>query len=140
MLEAHGFLRRLFEVFERHQTSVDVVTTSEVSVSVTVDDTRRLDAIVAELRGFAEVVVERDLALGGVVGDRLCADPGTFVRIIGALGLIPLKLVSQAASRRNVTLVIAEPDLTDALSRLHEEFFGTRIEQPAAVGSGTTGS
>jgi aspartate kinase len=140
MLEAHGFLRRLFEVFERHQTSVDVVTTSEVSVSVTVDDTRRLDAIVAELRGFAEVVVERDLALVGVVGDRLCADPGTFVRIIGALGLIPLKLVSQAASRRNVTLVIAEPDLTDALSRLHEEFFGTRIEQPAAVGSGTTGS
>ena len=136
MLEAHGFLRRLFEVFERHQTSVDVVTTSEVSVSVTIDDTRRLAAIVRELEAFAAVVVERDLALLGVVGDRLRADPGTFVRIIGALGLIPLRLVSQAASRRNVTLVLAEADLADAVGRLHEEFFGTGAEQPAAVATG----
>src|SRR5207245_10553394 len=63
MLMAHGFLRRLFEVFERFKTAVDVVTTSEVSVSVTVDDTRRLDAIVDNLRSFAEVSREPDMGI-----------------------------------------------------------------------------
>jgi aspartate kinase len=137
MLEAHGFLRRLFEVFERHQTSVDVVTTSEVSVSVTIDDTRRLDAIARDLGEFAEVAVERDLALVGIVGDRLRADPGTFGRIIGALGRVPLKLVSQAASRRNVTLVLPDSDLAAAVSRLHDEFFGggVPVVQSAAGGA-----
>ena len=104
MLEAHGFLRRLFEVFERHQTSVDVVTTSEVSVSVTIDDRRRLPALAEALSTFADVVVEDGMALIGVVGDNLPADPRTFARIVTALGPTPLKLVSQAASRRNVTV------------------------------------
>ncbi len=80
MLMAHGFLRRLFEVFERHQTAVDVVTTSEVSVSVTVDDDRHLDAIVDALREFAEVSVERDMALLCAVGDSLRSDPALSVR------------------------------------------------------------
>jgi aspartate kinase len=124
MLEAHGFLRRLFQVFERHQTSVDVVTTSEVSVSMTVDDVRHLEAIVEDLSDFAEVVTEDRLALLGIVGDNLHADPGTFARIVGALGRVPLKLVSQAASRRNVTIVLPEAELAGALARLHEVFFG----------------
>jgi aspartate kinase len=124
MLEAHGFLRRLFEVFERHQTSVDVVTTSEVSVSVTIDDCRRLEAITRDLSAFAEVEVEQGLALIGIVGDNLQADPGTFGRIVTALGPVPLKLVSQAASRRNVTIVLAEAELAGALARLHDAFFG----------------
>src|SRR5207247_4108960 len=74
MLMAHGFLRRLFEVFERFRTAVDVVTTSEVSVSVTVDDTRRLDAIVDNLRSFADVACEPDMAIVSVVGEYLRAD------------------------------------------------------------------
>jgi aspartate kinase len=123
MLEAHGFLRRLFQVFERHQTSVDVVTTSEVSVSVTVDDVRRLDAIVEDLSDFADVVTEDGLALLGIVGDNLHASPGTFGRIVGALGSVPLKLVSQAASRRNVTIVMPETELAGAVARLHDVFF-----------------
>lgn len=132
MLEAHGFLRRLFEVFERHQTSVDVVTTSEVSVSVTVDDTRQLGPITQALSEFADVVVEDRLSLVGIVGDRLRADPATFARIVTAVGRVPLKLVSQAASRRNVTLVLPDADLPAAVARLHEEFFG----QPVARGVG----
>ncbi len=130
MLEAHGFLRRLFQVFERHQTSVDVVTTSEVSVSVTVDDVRHLAAIVEDLSDFADVVTEDGLALLGIVGDNLHADPGTFGRIVGALGGVPLKLVSQAASRRNVTIVMAETELAGAVARLHDVFFA----DAAAVG------
>jgi aspartate kinase len=123
MLMAHGFLRRLFEVFERFKTAVDVVTTSEVSVSVTVDDTRRLDAIVDNLQNFAEVNVERQMAIICAVGENLRADPSLFGRAVVALDGIPLRLVSQAASRRNVTFVLRDADVPEAMTRLHTRFF-----------------
>ncbi len=75
MLMAHGFLRRLFEVFERHHTAVDVVTTSEVSVSVTIDNRRHLDAIVADLTAFADVSISDEMALVCAVGEGLRIDP-----------------------------------------------------------------
>ena len=123
MLMAHGFLRRLFEVFERFKTSVDVVTTSEVSVSVTVDDTRRLDALVDNLRGFAEVNVEPEMAIICAVGENLRSDPTLFGRAVTALERVPLRLVSQAASRRNITFVLRDSDVPHAMMRLHEAFF-----------------
>jgi aspartate kinase len=123
MLMAHGFLRRLFEVFERSKTAVDVVTTSEVSVSVTVDDTRRLDEIVASLRAFSEVACEPNMAIVSVVGEKLLEDPALFGRAIVSLGPIPLRLVSQAASRRNITFVLRDADVTEAMTRLHDAFF-----------------
>jgi aspartate kinase len=123
MLMAHGFLRRLFEVFERFRTAVDVVTTSEVSVSVTVDDTRRLDSIVDNLRTFAAVTCEPAMAIVCAVGESLRADPSLFGRAIDALGTLPLRLVSQAASRRNVTFVIRDADVPEAMNRLHQMFF-----------------
>jgi aspartate kinase len=123
MLMAHGFLRRLFEVFERFKTAVDVVTTSEVSVSVTVDDTRRIDDIVTSLREFSEVACEPNMAIVSVVGEKLLADPALFGRAIVALGHIPLRLVSQAASRRNITFVLRDADVTEAMTRLHDAFF-----------------
>jgi aspartate kinase len=124
MLMAHGFLRRLFEVFERFRTSVDVVTTSEVSVSVTVDNTRRLDDIVRNLRNFADVACEPDMAIVCAVGENLRADPALFARAITSLDRIPLRLVSQAASRRNITFVLRDSDVPEAMGRLHEQFFG----------------
>jgi aspartate kinase len=123
MLMAHGFLRRLFEVFERFKTAVDVVTTSEVSVSVTVDDTRRLDAILENLHNFAEASCERDMAIICAVGENLRADPTLFGRAVTALDRIPLRLVSQAASRRNITFVLRNSDVPHAMMRLHETFF-----------------
>jgi len=120
---AHGFLRRLFEVFERFKTAVDVVTTSEVSVSVTVDDTRRLETIVDNLRTFAEVNCERDMAIVCAVGENLRLDPALFGRAVTALDRIPLRLVSQAASRRNITFVLRDADVAHAMMRLHETFF-----------------
>jgi len=134
MLMAHGFLRRLFEVFERFKTAVDVVTTSEVSVSVTVDDTRRLDAIVDNLRSFAEVSREPDMGIVCVVGETLRADATAFARAVDALGSLPLRLVSQAASRRNVTFVLRDADVPDAMNRLHGAFF----ESPAYHGPTTS--
>jgi aspartate kinase len=124
MLMAHGFLRRLFEVFERHKTPVDVVTTSEVSVSVTIDDRRRLPAIIEDLSEFAEVSSEGDLALICAVGDGIATDRTFPSRLLGAIDGVPLRMVSQAASRSNVTIVIAASDLPAALNRLHDQFFG----------------
>ena len=106
MLMAHGFLRRLFEVFERHRTPVDVVTTSEVSVSVTVDDRRRLPAIVEALSEFAEVSCESDMAIVCAVGEGLHEEPGVVGRVLSAVGDVPIRLLSQAGSRRNITFVI----------------------------------
>jgi aspartate kinase len=126
MLMAHGFLRRLFEVFERFKTAVDVVTTSEVSVSVTVDDTRRLDAVMDNLRNFADVGCETEMAIISAVGESLRADPGLFGRAVTSLGSLPLRLVSQAAGRRNITFVLRDADVPNAMGQLHEEFFERR--------------
>ena len=125
MLMAHGFLRRLFEVFERHKTPVDVVTTSEVSVSVTIDDQRRLPAIIEALSAFAQVEREDDMAIVCVVGDGLHDDPALAARVLASVGDVPLRMVSQAASRRNITFVIRGADLPVALGRVHEKFFAT---------------
>jgi aspartate kinase len=123
MLMAYGFLRRVFEVFERFRTAVDMVTTSEVSVSVTVDDRRNLDAIAHALSEFSEVSIERDLALLCAVGDSLQEAPEIAARVVSVLEEVPLKMISQAASRRNITVVLRQTDLPHAMQRLHEEFF-----------------
>jgi len=123
MLMAHGFLSRLFSVFDRFKTPVDVVTTSEVSVSVTVDDTRHLPDIVQALQAFADVSCEGDMAIVCAVGDGLQRDPSLAARVLTSVGDVPIRLVSQAASRRNITFVIRESDVATALSRMHESFF-----------------
>ena len=123
MLMAYGFLRRVFEVFERFSTAVDVVTTSEVSVSVTVDDAKAIPAITDALSGFAEVSTEGEMALLCAVGDRLRDEPEIAARVVSVLEEVPLKMISQAASRRNITVVLRQADLAHAMQRLHEEFF-----------------
>jgi aspartate kinase len=127
MLMAFGFLRRLFEVFERFKTPVDVVTTSEVSVSVTVDNTRRLEDIMSNLRNFAEVSAERDMAIVCIVGENLRSDPMMFAKAVTSLQNIPLRLVSQAASRRNITFVLRDADVVAAMNQLHERFFDAQV-------------
>jgi len=136
MLMAHGFLRRLFEVFERFKTPVDVVTTSEVTVSVTIDDARRLPAIIEGLSGFAQVEREDQMAIVCVVGDGLHDDPGLAAQLLGSIGDVPLRMLSQAASRRNITFVIRESDLPAALGRVHEKFFAAQpsLAEPAFAG------
>jgi len=124
MLMAYGFLRQVFEVFEKFRTAVDVVTTSEVSVSVTVDDRRNVPAIVDALSAFSEVSVEGEMALVCAVGDRLRTEPETAARVVGVLEEVPLRMISQAAARRNITVIMRQADLPHAMQRLHEEFFG----------------
>jgi aspartate kinase len=124
MLMASGFLRTLFEVFARHETPVDMVTTSEVSVSVTVDELSRLDDIREDLEELAQVEVVRGRALVCLVGQDLKFKPGIAARIFRAVERINILMISQGASRRNVSFVVEEKDVEEAVRLLHREFFG----------------
>lgn len=123
MLMAHGFLHRLFGVFEKYATSVDVVTTSEVSVSLTVDDGRRLPAILEELSAFADVTREDHLAVVCAVGEGIAGDATFVSQLLQAMGPVPIRMLSQAAGRRNITIVLPDAELPSALARIHEAFF-----------------
>jgi len=123
MLLAPGFLRTLFEVFERHHTSVDVVATSEVSVSVTVDDPSRLDALLVELRALGDVSVERQRAVVAVVGAGLGGDSTTMARALGALHGMRVHMISLSATEINLTIIIDGDRLGEAMRALHAEFF-----------------
>jgi len=123
MFMAHGFMRRIFEVFDRNQSSVDMVATSEVSVSLTIDQPERVEAIVAELREFAEVSVDENQAIICIVGENIRHTPGVGARVFNALGGINVRMVSQGASALNLGFVVAGGDLNAAVQALHGEFF-----------------
>jgi aspartate kinase len=123
MLMAHGFLARLFEVFNKHETSVDMVATSEVSVSMTLDDPRNLQAVIDDLQEFGEVSVESDQALICLVGDRLKFTPGVASRIFSSLEQINVSMISHGASAINVSFIVADKDVEQAVRLLHREFF-----------------
>jgi aspartate kinase len=123
MLMAHGFLRGIFEIFDRHQTPVDMLATSEVSVSLTIDNTAALDTICAELAKFADVTVEENMAIVCLVGENIRHCPNTAARVFAALGGIQTRMVSQGASQLNISLVVDAADLLPAVESLHREFF-----------------
>jgi aspartate kinase len=123
MLMAHGFLRRIFEIFDHAETSVDLLASSEVSVSLTVDNPARLGEISEKLRQFSEVSVEEDQAIVCVVGDNLRNTPGVAARIFAALRGVNVRMISQGASLLNFSFVVAAGDLRCAVGSLHSEFF-----------------
>jgi aspartate kinase len=123
MLMAHGFLRTIFEVFDRHHTSVDVVTTSEVSVSMTLDNADQLEAIARDLSGIGDVSVERGKAIVCVVGDNLKFKSGVASRLFHAIKDTNVNMISQGASEINLTFVIDDSDCEQAVRALHDEFF-----------------
>lgn len=123
MLLAPGFLRRVFEVFETHRTSVDVVATSEVSISVTLDDASNLDAVVSDLMEFGDVAVERERGIVAIVGAGIADGGHAIADAIGALGPIPVHMASLSATGINFTLVIDDAQVVPAMQRLHATFF-----------------
>ena len=123
MLMAYGFLSSIFSVFHRHQTAVDLVSTSEVAVSLTIDNTSCLDQIVADLRAFAEVSVYEKKAIICVVGEQMRSTAGVADRVFHALNDIPVTMISQGASEINMSLVIDEEAMVQSVQQLHKEFF-----------------
>ena len=125
MLGAWGFLRQLFEVFERHEVPVDVLASSEVSVSLTVENAARLDALVRDLEPLGEVTVHEGRAIVAVVGHGMLSSPGIAARVFAAVQPANIEVISQGASATNLTFVVKEADGPAIVQRLHREFFGS---------------
>lgn len=125
MLLAHGFLRNVFEIFERHRTSVDVVATSEISVSVTLDDASRIDELVVDLRMLGDVSIERDRAIVAIVGAGIGDQGDCMGRALRALGDMRVYMVSLSATGINLTVVVDGFAMHDAMRALHTEFFSS---------------
>jgi len=123
MLMAYGFLKALFEVFDRHHTSVDMVATSEVSVSLTLDNVSWLDAIVEDLKSLGEVEVATNMALICLVGNNLKYTPGVARRAFGSIADINILMVSHGASNINSSFIVDQNDADSAIQKLHADFF-----------------
>ncbi|MCU0622882.1 MAG: aspartate kinase [Gemmatimonadaceae bacterium] len=127
MLFAHGFARRVFEVFERHRTAVDVVATSEVSISVTIDDASRLEAIISDLRELGDVAIERQRGIVSLVGTGLSDDAGAMATALGALDGLRVHMLSLSATGINLTILVDDEQVAPAMRRLHAAFFGATV-------------
>ncbi|MGQ0765490.1 MAG: aspartate kinase [Gemmatimonadota bacterium] len=135
MLLQHGFLRTIFELFDRHRTSVDVVATSEVSVSLTIDDASQIESLVVDLAQLGDVSIERSRGIVALVGSGLSRSPDAMSRALAALGgtqggdgaggraATRVYMLSLSASGINLTIIIDDDQVENALVRLHNEFF-----------------
>ncbi len=123
MLMAHGFLAKVFEVFARHRCAVDVVSTSEVSISLTVDSNEAIPQIATDLEGLAFVKYSGRNAIVCLVGENLRDTPGVAAKVFAAIGDINVRMISQGASEINITFVIDEANVPEAVRRLHAKFF-----------------
>lgn len=126
MLLAYGFLRKVFEVFETYKTSIDMICTSEVGVSVSIDDDRKLDHIVDELQKYGTVTIDRDMCIICVVGDLNWENVGFEARAMEAMKDIPVRMVSYGGSNYNISFLVREEDKERALRSLSETIFNSK--------------
>jgi len=123
MLLAHGFLRKVFEIFESYQTPIDMVTTSEVGVSVSIDNAKKLDEIVNELKKFGTVTVDKDMVIICVVGDMPFENVGFQSKVVNAMSEIPVRMISYGGSNYNISFLIKAEDKKRALNALSAKLF-----------------
>jgi aspartate kinase len=124
MLLAYGFLRKIFEVFEKYRTPIDMITTSEVAVSVTIDTAVDLKAILKELEPFGTVEVEEGQSIVTIVGNEIAQTPDVLRNLFDALSPIPIRMVSYGGSKHNVSLLIPSVNKTQTLQLLNKGLFG----------------
>lgn len=122
MLLAYGFLRRVFEVFERHSTPIDMITTSEVAISLTIDDTTHLDAIISELHELGTIEIEHKNSIVCVVGHMEYDCPGLAATIFNCIGQTPIKMISYGASHRSLSLLVDANNKREVLQLLNSLF------------------
>jgi aspartate kinase len=124
MLLAYGFLRKIFEVFEKYKTPIDMITTSEVAVSVTIDSDANLNKIIKELEPFGTVEVDKDQTIVSVVGNEIADTPDVLKKIFDAIHSIPVRMVSYGGSRHNISLLIPAKHKNEALQVINSGVFG----------------
>ena len=123
MLLAYGFMRKIFEIFEKYKTPVDMVTTSEVAVSVTIEDDQRLKGILQELESLGAVEVDRDQTIICVVGNFVAENKGVVNRIFNAMTDVPIRMISYGGSRHNISMLIDTQYKKEALRKLNKRLF-----------------
>ena len=123
MLLAHGFLRKVFEIFETYRTSIDMICTSEVGVSMSIDNTKNLNEIVTELKKYGTVTVDSGMCIVCVVGDMDWENLGFESRALDALSDIPVRMISYGGSNYNISFLIRESDKKAALQKLSDLLF-----------------
>jgi aspartate kinase len=124
MLLAYGFLRKVFEIFEKYRTSIDMVTTSEVAVSLTIDNEEHLDTIVQELESFGVVEIDKDQTIVSIVGNQIALTQGLMKNIFDTLNDIPLRMVNYGGSSHNISLLIPKAYKDKTLQLLNKGLFG----------------
>src|SRR3954470_23478478 len=124
MLLAYGFLRKIFEVFEKYRTSIDMITTSEVAVSVTIDTDTNLDAIVKELEPFGSVEVDKDQTIVSIVGNEIAQTPDILKKVFDAISSVPVRMVSYGGSKHNISLLVPAAYKKQTLQLLNNGVFG----------------
>ena len=126
MLLAHGFLRKVFEIFESYQTAIDMVCTSEVGVSMSIDNTKHLNEIVDDLKKYGTVTVDHDMCIVCVVGDLEWENVGFEAKALDAMRDIPVRMISFGGSNYNISFLIREADKKKALQSLSDALFNNK--------------
>lgn len=126
MLMAHGFLKKIFEVFDKHETSIDMITTSEIAISLTIDDVQNLDKILYELDEYGEITVDTNHSIICIVGEGVINDHETF-RLFELLNDLPVRMISYGGSSNNVSLLVDTKNKVQALQLLHQKLFKEKI-------------
>ena len=124
MLLAYGFLRKIFEVFEKYRTSIDMITTSEVAVSVTIDNAAYLKQILKELEPFGTISVEHNHSIVSVVGNEIAETKNILAKLFDALSVVPVRMVSYGGSKHNVSILVPSDYKTQTLQLLNKGLFG----------------
>jgi aspartate kinase len=124
MLLAYGFLRRVFEVFEKYRTPIDMITTSEVAVSLTIDNDSALNEIIRELESFSSVEVDHNQTIICIVGNQIASDAGTLKKVFDSLGNIEVRMVSYGGSAHNISVLVPASQKVQVLQQLNSGLFG----------------
>lgn len=124
MLMAHGFLKKIFEVFDKHQTAIDMITTSEIAISLTIDDDRNLDKILEEINDYGEITVEKNHTIICLVGESVIEDKKAS-RIFELLHETPVRMISYGGSNNNISLLVDTRNKVKVLQQLHQKLFNT---------------
>ena len=125
MLMAHGFLKKIFEVFDKYETAIDMITTSEIAISLTIDDVRNLDEILEELESYGEITVEKDHSIICIVGESVIEDKDTY-KLFELLNEIPVRMISYGGSSNNISLLVDTQNKIATLRQLNAKLFARR--------------
>ena len=124
MLLAYGFLRKVFEVFEKYRTPIDMITTSEVAVSLTIDNDAALKEITVELETFSSVSIDKDQTIVCIVGNEIAAHADTLKKVFDSLSNIDVRMVSYGGSQHNISILISMDQKKQVLQQLNSGLFG----------------